>query len=576
MKSITNFFFILLSQLFIITSLYAYDGCLNTVGKLVKTTQYRSVTVTVNTSCAYTIPDLTSGWKPSQNLSTGAKWSKVGNIYQVPAAGAIGTSIPCSTPQVISIRQDFRRKIGTGTFAYFEYCTMSANDTVIIIDRLPPTALPVEITTSNPTFTAAALRSFFTSISITDNCTPFATLQNNIELPPPGAARPELVTLMCDSENRYTTSYRTKDVCGNYSPWTSLVVRFIDIAPPSPPALSSIEFLNMSPSSTSILLTQAMFAASSSDNWTPTHLMRYSYRVISPMERVNNIPSTGLYLNFFDCTGTIKVRVCAQDCFGNGNLHESDNDVTDNCTTRNLTVRDMNPPYIDSFIECGQERILVARCTVPMPNISSDLVVNENCGYTVYQMPAPGSILNDGLAEMYGPSLWSGVSPPPLPSVFTSMTLPDPIVDCNNINGEFKVYPVSIVIVDRAGNFSLYNSCKTVRLTTSFDPVDGLQATSKKSQVTTMSTAIQNYPNPFSETTTISIKSDVFEESTLKFYNSIGQQIHTKAISLHKGINNLQVSKNEIGQKGIIYYQLINKQGHPRSNINSINKMIIF
>ena len=75
-----------------------------------------------------------------------------------------------------------------------------------------------------------------------------------------------------------------------------------------------------------------------------------SYRVIYPLSLSGPIPTTGITLHaggLCPPDNVIKVRVCVQDCSGNGDLRTFDNGVSANCNTYSIILKDITVPTFD-------------------------------------------------------------------------------------------------------------------------------------------------------------------------------------------------------------------------------------
>lgn len=66
----------------------------------------------------------------------------------------------------------------------------------------------------------------------------------------------------------------------------------------------------------------------------------------------------------------------------------------------------------------------------------------------------------------------------------------------------------------------------------------------------------QNSPNPFNDVTTISFNLAEAASATLTVYDVTGKVIYTNVANYTKGYNEIQLSKNDLQSRGIMYYQL--------------------
>jgi len=67
----------------------------------------------------------------------------------------------------------------------------------------------------------------------------------------------------------------------------------------------------------------------------------------------------------------------------------------------------------------------------------------------------------------------------------------------------------------------------------------------------------QNTPNPWSESTTISYYMALDQDVTINIFDINGKLIKTMIQEAKYGLNELQITKAEIGTTGVLYYELI-------------------
>ncbi|MBK8483988.1 MAG: T9SS type A sorting domain-containing protein [Saprospiraceae bacterium] len=79
----------------------------------------------------------------------------------------------------------------------------------------------------------------------------------------------------------------------------------------------------------------------------------------------------------------------------------------------------------------------------------------------------------------------------------------------------------------------------------------------------------QNQPNPFSESSVISFHIPFDQQVSISVYDIKGRMILNKELRVQKGKNQFTISKSEIGEAGIYYYQL------KANNFNGIKKLIL-
>ena len=66
----------------------------------------------------------------------------------------------------------------------------------------------------------------------------------------------------------------------------------------------------------------------------------------------------------------------------------------------------------------------------------------------------------------------------------------------------------------------------------------------------------QNDPNPFKEQTTISFELPKSAEATLSIYDLQGKEIYTKIDGYAKGLNSVNINRNELNSTGVLYYKV--------------------
>ena len=66
----------------------------------------------------------------------------------------------------------------------------------------------------------------------------------------------------------------------------------------------------------------------------------------------------------------------------------------------------------------------------------------------------------------------------------------------------------------------------------------------------------QNTPNPFSTTTIIPFELSSDKVVSLQIFDTAGRMIYNKSELYQKGLNRIQIHKDELSTTGILYYQL--------------------
>lgn len=531
----------------------------------------------VDNNCGLILPD----FRGFLRASVSRLYWRVDSVKQFPAPGTsfllLASSGCPEATEYIKYTAYFRNTRGTANPRDDQFCEMRLQDTMYLVDKTSPTARAISITSTDLRFEPGRLKHHFGSSVIGDNCTSLINLQNSLEFASEPYSRPLDVPIYCEEvRNTYRVRYRVKDNCGNHSDWALATIRFKDTTAPRVLTLASPSsyFLD---SSCSFTIRRSLLTVYGADDWITGDRLRYSYRIIHPASLAGNIPVAGRRINALGMCppdNRISIRVCAQDCEGNGDLHLSDNGMSANCNSVFVSLEDTIRPRISGPL--GPIALTISdvnSCTVAMPNLAHLLSGYDECSdVSIYQQPAPGSILNNG--EPKGMALARGI-----PRLFDCGTdkINDVHINCTG-NGPLKSYTVSFFIVDCHGNCSIktYPSALTL-----FSPISGLVVSNEKSasRVGTLSSihseglSMDNYPNPFGEITTIQIHTTEPMAGMLQFYNIQGQKINQKPLYLQKGMNTTNIIKSELGT-GMIWYRY---EGHTPTNQRVVlnNKMMI-
>lgn len=537
----------------------------------------RGFNVSVGASCEYLVPDM----RFLYISRTGRGWRQSGTIQQVPAPGTrvVAASGGCIRQFIrVNFSVDFHYNNGTPINPRDDrYCSVDRIDSFLLEDKIAPVARSFSFTTSNTDFNPASLKANFISPSISDNCTPLSILQDNLQFVN-DPRRPAQVGIRCGSTNTYRVSFRTSDACGRLSNWAIATIRFVDGIAPSPPTIISPSYFYTNNTCRSFI-SPSMLTAYSHDDYTPDAQIRYSYRIISPAHLRGDIPASGRWLNAAGAcpvNGLVTLRVCAQDCSGNGNLHVGDNILDANCDFIQFNIRDTIRPILLS--ECGNTTVnLFANCTNTMPNLASTLSVTDNCSaVSIYQLPAPGSILNDGVGNELG--LASGS---PRSFTCTMDKEDDDYVDCTSSTGIFKSIPVSFILVDCDGNCTIQRNCIIVNLTNTINnmatgntsyPLLKEAKTKWSSNESTLS--INNQPNPFQDFTDIKIKGASSGKGILRFYTSEGRTLHHREVK--PGEFTQRIQKQDLNTNGLVFYTYSYRDDITGEERIVWNKMLVY
>ncbi|MBK6391470.1 MAG: hypothetical protein KBF75_14545 [Saprospiraceae bacterium] len=556
MKSFT----LTLSLIFVlsmVSHLYAesFPDCSATSGNSVIRRSGIGLNISLDSECSYTIPDMRSYWISR----SGTRWRTYGVLRQIPAPGSvINIESGVCINQVVNVLiiGDFFNNGGTPYFtADDQYCSIYVNDSYNLFDKTPPPIRDMIVYTNNVAFTSSDLTSkLYNEFQNTDNCSTFL----RVDLLPK-SDWPKFI-FDCRGKNSYRIPFQLTDGCGNHSRVATANIYLVDTIAPISMSLYGPGFFYVN-GECRYRIRQEDFTPITHDDLTADGDLRYSFRVISPVAYEGNIPPGGKWIDADGsciANSTIRVRVCAQDCSGNGDLHLKDNGLSSNCNYLDVILKDTLAPRIRSG--CGKIVTLFANCTAVMPNLASTLSIAENCSaISIYQLPKPGNILNDGV-ENY-PGLASGVE-----RIFTCSlpNQPDPIVSCKSSSPIFKSISVSFIIVDCDGNCTIKENCITLNLSTSAD-IAGLGSNisgstsrsanfSENSLFQALEMNMTNLPNPFYNHTDIQIKSVSPGKGSLQFYSLNGQQLYSRTMIIHQGVNTVSINKNDLHISGLVFY----------------------
>lgn len=521
------------------------------------------INISSNEDCIVDLPDFRTNFKA---IVTKLYW-RVDSVRQFPEPGTsfflLSTGSCQSDTRYITITAYFRNTRGTANTSDDQFCTMNLIDTLYMTDKLSPVARDISIRAdgNDGRIDPGSLKHLFTGAAISDNCTNLSQLQNSLEFnasPPYPAIIPDFYCN--ESRNTYRIKYRVTDLCGNISKWAWATITFIDTISPRIGAHYAPSELNLD-ASCSVIIDRSIIIVRPVDNLVTADHLTLSYRVIYPLSLSGPIPTTGITLHaggLCPPDNVIKVRVCVQDCSGNGDLHTFDNGVSANCNTYSIILKDITVPTLTGTIPPLSLPVDPNLCTAIMPNLSGILSGFDGCSdVSIYQLPPPGSILNNG--EPKNMDLARGVA-----RSFECpwSKIPDTKVDCINQNGPFKSYNVDFIAVDCSGNCVMRRFPNLVSLV----PGPSTPSLMINNQLLNKSLfaaigeieklKVENFPNPFNDATNIKIISPNSAHSTLSFYDLQGRLIYRKEARLEKGTNLIKVYKSDLGNSGVVVYTI--------------------
>jgi hypothetical protein len=99
------------------------------------------------------------------------------------------------------------------------------------------------------------------------------------------------------------------------------------------------------------------------------------------------------------------------------------------------------------------------------------------------------------------------------------------------------------------------NPTQAEAYTTGSDIMD-LSLTFRGSEAQLEFELLQNEPNPFNQSTQISYIVPSNGEATLTLFDMTGKQVLVQQISSVKGLNKVEIRKDQIDAQGMIYYQV--------------------
>ncbi len=311
-------------------------------------------------------------------------WTRVGGLRPIQVPPALtpfvlpGSSVcPNSFVQVNLIATYFRINAMP---PFLQTCSITRTDSFFINDVTNPVLLlPGSVildVDSLCNVSLANLFSFVGNANVIDNCSNDATLIANMQV----TAGYPLPNLACPTSPNAGTvvTFRTADACGNLSNTQNVTVRLRDLTAPTItcPVDDSRAF------DASCQYTVEDFRALA----TPDDICGAPYTLSQRVLAVSN-PAAGPFANNVfptisgGCDGprVITIRICAQDCFGNGVLDPAPaGPLPGNCCTFNITVTDQTDPtpgICPSPVVVNVD----AGCTANIPDLRVPTIFQDNC-----------------------------------------------------------------------------------------------------------------------------------------------------------------------------------------------------
>jgi len=418
----------------------------------------------LNVACNTTVPNLIALHAWTATAGMGYTFT---SLIQSPAAGTpvnLPKSGVCPNgPRTVMIIALFTDGMGN-------VCQVVMNDVFTVTDAIAPVInLPATVNVfvdGNCSVDIAAIIAGFANSTVNDNCTNDATLFANMVVVGPGVPTPAAICGAPDPDV-YSISFQTMDACGNLSNVDVVDISVTDTISPTITCPGNVTLDVDASCMTNIPQDQPVTYLDNCDPAVAPAPGNLSWRIIASSNPavvpIGNIPIAGRNVNFSNTCSpvVVTVRICAQDCFDNGALHPNNNNVSPNCCTYTYTIRDIEAPSEISGCGLNTNVSVDAACAGIMPNLTATLNISNNCGgqLTIYQLPAPGSIINDGIDDIIG--LGQGAAS--LPPACDLPPLPDPIINCSAPNN-LKQVSVSFVLIDCSGNCTVLADCQSVTL----------------------------------------------------------------------------------------------------------------
>ncbi|MBK8956119.1 MAG: HYR domain-containing protein [Saprospiraceae bacterium] len=357
---------------------------------------------TLNGACNATVPDLI-GAPGRWSVTTNPGWVLI-SYDQAPLAGTL-LNLPrtstCAdadiTVQIVAVYFYLGDPLDPADNIL---CSIIGNDIFRIQDTEDPTVdNPINRTIdviAGCQVTEAMIRATLGNGVVDDNCTDDATLLANITIS--GAP----LTLTCPtSPQTLPVTYQTTDACGNVSNLGTINVTLRDLTAPVPTCVPD-QARNWNAVCQYTVEDFRPFISSMDICGGPGYT--YSQRVIAPIIAPNNTFPT---VTGAGCPSnrTLTIRICAQDCFGNGPLNPGGASPTmpPNCCTFLINITDNTPPVAQPA-NCPAPVLLTAdaACMVTIPDFRNSSLFADNCDpiidpTDIIQDPPPGPFDASGL-----------------------------------------------------------------------------------------------------------------------------------------------------------------------------------
>ena len=355
-----------------------------------------NLTVNFDAGCSIVVPNVLPRW----TATPGAGYVLI-SVNQAPLAGTSYTA-----PKAGTCNNEDVNVLVTALFFFqgvFQdptddiLCSLVRTDIVLLRDNTPPTVTPPGITLDvgpGCTVTAAQITATLNSLNVDDNCTTDGFLISTATVI---SALPPVLTCNVSPQGPYGVTIRVTDACGNTGTGIQSVTLRDQTIPTitCPPQQTQYWDANCS----SVLLDYRSLASATDICGGPS--FTYSQRSVGPLAPVNVFPNYVPGGTICPSARLAQVRICAQDCFGNGNLDPVPPALPSNCCNFGVLLLDTTRPV--ASILCPGVILLDAgpNCTVNIPDLRFAGLFIDNCDpinpAAIVQSPPPGLFDASGL-----------------------------------------------------------------------------------------------------------------------------------------------------------------------------------
>ncbi len=378
--------------------------CAPATGNTLTQTSFGLVVGNLNSGCAIaSVPDLRGRW----TAVPGPGYMLV-SVLQAPAPGTMitvpkGSTCPNATVPINIVAVFFY--IGDPFSAPDDLlCSRLGVDAFNIQDISPPTIVtPKSLTldvNAGCTVTAAQILAAYGPADVDDNCTDDASLLANLNIV---GGFPIMLTCPTSPSAPFPVMVRTMDQCGNLSNIATINVTLRDLTAPMATCIGNqTRYFDMDCQYTVEDFRGSVTVSDICGAQVPP--AGVSQRVIAPV--VFDVDEFPIIITGAGCPSlrTMTVRICTQDCFGNGNLDPNPiGPIPPNCCTFIISVSDTTRP-VPQPANCPGPVFLLTdnNCEVVIPDLRDPSLFLDNCdpildATDIIQNPPPGPYDVSGL-----------------------------------------------------------------------------------------------------------------------------------------------------------------------------------